>query len=207
MDIEEATPDDSPASALGFTLEFDPRLLFDHAVDEAVREREWLRVFRHFDPKLRTHFGRFILDPFELDDLLAQVWRAALRKLGTLRSYRAAWSYLLRIGHNRLKDRWKNDARRRAMLDAYGVIALIEEDARYEAAVAGGDPLPSSWPLSPEEVVERVAVLSTEDRLLIELRHTRGLTHEEAATELGISAAAARKRYSRLLKQLRGNTS
>jgi RNA polymerase sigma-70 factor (ECF subfamily) len=58
-----------------------------------------------------------------------------------------------------------------------------EMQARLQAVVEGLEPL---------------------DREILALRHYEELTNQEAAEELGISTAAASKRYIRALERLRG---
>lgn len=191
-------------------FEFHPALLGDPSADEVERDAEWRRVFEHFDPRLRDFFSYQRPDPDELDDLLLHVWRAALRGFGSLQSPRAAWSYLITVGKNYLRDQWAAEARQDRNLDLYGRHIAVEEELRKELPnvldrIAHEDTWTDGrWPVEPDQFEERMSQLSDAERELILLRHVRGLTHEQAAEELRITPAAARKRYSRILKHLRG---
>jgi RNA polymerase sigma factor (sigma-70 family) len=192
-------------------FEFDPALLGNPSADEVERDAEWRRVFEHFDPRLREFFSYQRPAPDELDDLLLHIWRAALRGFGSLQSPRAAWSYLVSVGKNYLRDQWAAEARQDRNLDLYGRHIAVEEELRKELPnvldrlVREDTWSAGRWPVEPEEFEERMSQLSDVDRELILLRHLRGLTHEQAAEELDITHGAARKRYSRILKHLRGD--
>lgn len=54
-----------------------------------------------------------------------------------------------------------------------------------------------------EELLRAIAQLPEKNRQVIELRHRRGLTHQEIAEELAISELACRKLWSRTVNQLR----
>jgi RNA polymerase sigma factor (sigma-70 family) len=192
-------------------FDFDPALLGDPSADERARDAEWRRVFEHFDPRLRDFFAYQRPDSDELDDLLLHVWRAALRGFGSLQSPRAAWSYLLAVGKNYLRDQWAAEARQDRNLDLYGRYIALEEELQQEMPnvldrLAHEDGWAEGrWPVDPEEFAQRMSQLSDAERELILLRHVRDMTHEQVAEEFGISPSATRKRYSRILKHLRGD--
>jgi len=190
-------------------FEFNPALLGVPTQDCGVREREWRRVYEHFNPRLDDFFGYTCPDPDKRNEVLSHIWRAALIHLPTLRSSNAAWSYLLRVGQNFLRDQWGAEARASRLLERYARHMVVEEELQLSIGTvleglseenAGG----SGWPIEPEELEVLLGQLSYEERELVTLRHVHGLNHEEVAERLGIKPATARKRYSRILKSLRG---
>jgi len=64
----------------------------------------------------------------------------------------------------------------------------------------------SQSPAQPEhslEYIELISPLSPKDREIVTLRIVGGLTHKEIGSVLGITAAAAQKRYERAISTLR----
>jgi RNA polymerase sigma factor (sigma-70 family) len=190
-------------------FDFEPALLGLPTRDPDAREREWHRVIEHFNPRLDDFFAFDCPDPDKRNEVLSHIWRAALVRLPTLRSSRAGWSYLLKVGQNYLRDQWGAEARASRFLERYARHMAVEEDLqlsmrtvleRLSEENAGG----SGWPIEPEELEVLLGQLSYEERELVTLRHVHGLNHEEVAERLGIKSATARKRYSRILKFLRG---
>jgi RNA polymerase sigma-70 factor (ECF subfamily) len=72
--------------------------------------------------------------------------------------------------------------------------------------LAAPDSSPSHRALRRERasrLLAAVSQLSEEDRQIIELRHFRGLSHEQAAQQMGKNPAAVRKLWGRALARLR----
>src|SRR2546422_176619 len=112
------------------SFDFNPKLLGDPDADADVRTREWSRVYGYFDPKLRLFFLRRVAAP-ELDDVMQEIWRRALLKIGSLESPRAAWTWLSTVGINLLRDQGRAhaaDARRREAFARFSEESLIDDD-------------------------------------------------------------------------------
>ncbi len=62
------------------------------------------------------------------------------------------------------------------------------------------------WYESDNRLHTEINALNENDREILVLRHFEELTNTEAATELGITPAAASKRYVRALERLREKT-
>ncbi len=161
------------------------------------RDMEWLRVFRHFDPRLRDFFGRRD-QALPADEIVGEVWGRAFLFISTLKDTAALWSWLTTIGNNVIRDRVRSQLRHpTGSLSESAVVTAAEEsfvrawiDLLNDTAVRGDvQSLISRLPLADREFLRLVAV--------------DGLSHVEIATQLGLpSAAASRQRLRRLRVQL-----
>ena len=200
------TQSDEPGRSGPFT--FDVGLLADDKVDSEVREREWMRVYKHFDPRLRDYFSARVRDGDELDDLLALLWRRALRGLRDLRHPGGAWNWLVRVGLNALRDGWRRDTVRVERHNEWLNEQLAEGEPLVELTLeeddeSGGAKPDSSQPIDASAVRAALEHLSTNDQAVLRLRLFEQLDHAEIAARLGLpSAAAARQRFSRAKAQL-----
>lgn len=161
------------------------------------RDFEWLRVFRHFDPRLRDFFGRRD-QALPVDELVGEVWGRAFLFISTLKDAAALWSWLTTIGNNVIRDRVRSQLRHRigSLSESKDATAVEESfvrtwiDAENEAAVR-------------VEVQSLISSLPPADREFLRLVAVDGLSHHEIATQLGLpSAGASRQRLRRLRVQL-----
>jgi len=192
-----ATP--SPSSRAG-RIKVDLTLLRDPSSAQGAREAEWVRVYRHYGPRLESFFAGRLLRRADLDALLSDIWGRAFLNIHTLRSVSAMWSWLTTIGNNALRDRYRRERSNPEVLwtDA-------EQDRRKHALLAGwaGD-APTSE-LGDDARAAALATLSDEEREFLELYAVDGLSHGEIAIRLGLgSAAASRQRLRRLRLRLTG---
>jgi len=102
----------SPSASRAGWLEVDITLLKGQRGDSIEREQEWLRVFNHFQPRLRGFFATRQSDQMALDDLLAEIWQRALGHIASVRGAEVLWNWLTTIGNNLLKDQRRKSARR-----------------------------------------------------------------------------------------------
>lgn len=181
-------------------FEFDPQVLGDLSHPSEEREACWLRLHRHYSPRLASYLARRVPAGHQVDEVVAEVWRRAFLKVRTLKSSRAMWSWLTTIGNNLLIDLGRSDQvrARREILWTDG-----ERDAVVSGVVAGWG---SAGPLSSESAeLEALAKLSPEEREFLELFAVDGLTHEEIARRLHLpTAAASRQRLRRLRQRFAG---
>jgi RNA polymerase sigma-70 factor (ECF subfamily) len=161
------------------------------------RDLEWLRVFRHFDPRLRDFFGRRD-QALPVDEIVGEVWGRAFLFISTLKDTAALWSWLTAIGNNVIRDRVRSHLRHpMGSLSESDVAIATEEsfvrawiDVENETAVSG-------------DIQSLISRLPPADRELLHLVAVDGLSHDEIATQLGLpSAAASRQRLRRLRMQL-----
>lgn len=157
------------------------------------RDMEWLRVFRHFDPRLRDFFGRRD-QPLAADEVVGEIWGRAFLFISTLKDAAALWSWLTTIGNNVIRDRIRAHVRHPigSLSNSKDAVAVEESfvrtwiDAENETAVR-------------VDVQSLIARLPPADRELLHLVAVDGLSHDEIATQLGLpSAGASRKRLQRL---------
>lgn len=180
------------------TLDFDPQLLGDLSRPSDEREACWLRLHRHYSPRLAQYLGRRIPSSHSVEEVIAEVWRRAFLKVGTLRSSRAMWSWLTTIGNNLLTDLMRRDqvrAKRERLWSTTEIAAGINEvlEGWNTSDNAEGDVVGA-------EILDR---LSSEEREFLELYAVDGLSHEEIAHRLGLpSPAASRQRLRRLRQRL-----
>jgi RNA polymerase sigma factor (sigma-70 family) len=175
---------------------FDLATLRGDAGDSASQEEVWLRVYRHFHPRLDSFFRTRCSTDYSLDELLTDLWSRACLHIRSLRSSDALWSWLTTIGNNLLAD-----ARRRLGRSREVVFSdLGDADKQVERLLAG-------W-ISPsvDEIDTSVLEgLTAEERELLALYAVDGLSHGEIATRLGLaSAAASRQRLRRIRVRLTG---
>lgn len=184
---------------------FDVALLADIDGDPEARDAEWRRVYAHYDPRLRDYFRARVRDEDALDDLLAHLWRRALRGLPELRQPAGAWNWLLRVGTNLLRDDWRRarvrDARHAAWERDVADDTMVPVDSVERGMDGDGAAADDAADLAPFDLASVTAVLdtfSTLDAAVLRLRLLEGLEHDAVARTLGLpSAAAARKRFSR----------
>src|SRR5207245_1879997 len=100
----ESTP--SPSSRTGW-IDVDLTHLKDPSGDPGAREAEWLRIYRHYGPRLESFFSMRLPTRGDLDALLADLWQRAFLNIHTLRSASAMWSWLTTIGNNLFRDRYR----------------------------------------------------------------------------------------------------
>lgn len=184
-------------------FDFDIALLADPEADEEAREREWLAVYRHFTPRLLSFFERRAETRGELDELVAEIWRRALLNVRSLRSPRAAWTWLTTIGVNLLRDMGRDRAsaqRREQRFQVY-----LPEPAEPETVLERLAEDPFDGRVDRAAFAARLATLSPGDRELLRLFAVEELSHDEIAAQLGMpSAAASRQRLRRIRETLRG---
>lgn len=186
-------------SMSGARPRFDLTLLI--GVDEAGSsgQAEWLRVFKHFNPRLRGYFVGRVDDGDELDDLISEIWRRVMLNVHRLRSPNAFWSWMVQIGVNLLRDLGRQGVRqsgRRMSLESLStaelgrlVVPRLSEEAD---GVVDNDSL--------KEALEELPPI---DRELLELHVIDELTHAEISTRLNLSGAvASRKRLQRIKSHL-----
>jgi RNA polymerase sigma factor (sigma-70 family) len=180
----------------------DVKSLVDGRAPAEQREEEWVRVFRHFQPRLQGYFRSRTASAETLDDLLAELWRRAVLGVASLRSGAAMWSWLTTIGNNLLRDQWRRDRRVQVREVSW---TDAEADDRLRHLLEGWvvpDEAQSS-PDGPRSLV--LEALTPDDRALLTL-FADGFTHEEIAVELGLTgAAASRQRLRRLRLRFAGS--
>ncbi len=171
---------------------------------ERVRRRDpdALEAFfaEHF-PRVFSLASRLLGNRDEAEDLTQEVFYRTYRAIDRLDPDRDPVPWLMKITYNVCRDYWRSPAssagRRAVSLDA-------------EPGRVGDVADTSPGPAEQLEALRRAATvqaalleLGAESRMVVLLHDYQGMTHEEIAGVMGISAAAARKRYSRAIAELR----
>jgi RNA polymerase sigma factor (sigma-70 family) len=181
--------------------------------DPARADAEWEKFFYGYYDRLDDYFSFAVPDDDDRADLVQQVFVNAYKAISfsehPLTSTAAAWSWLRMIGKNILRDGYdKADVTERT-LSRHGEYARVDEELqRHETDVlerlALDDPFADGpWGIDRATFAERIGRVTDQDRKLLTLRFAHDLEWEEVAEAMGITAAAARKRFSRLTAFLR----
>jgi DNA-directed RNA polymerase specialized sigma24 family protein len=169
-------------------------LLLPEARDDPRAEAEWVRVFNHFDPRLREYFGGNGRNVHDLDGLMSDIWQRAIFSAHTLRSQRAMWSWLTKIGRNADIDTRRKHRREVPWSDVTNDPRLLECVSEWEA-LGEQDECSDDWYLNE---------LGMEDIEFLESFAIDGLSHDALARRFGLaSAASSRQRLRRIRKSWR----
>jgi RNA polymerase sigma-70 factor (ECF subfamily) len=173
--------------------------LADRDLLEGVRRRDPEALGLLFEAVFPLVFGlsvRLLGDRSRAEDATQDVFarvHAAADRLDPSRSLRP---WLTTIALNVCRDVLRRRGRRRESPLDPGVLDGIrhtEERPEYQLVRKEREAL----------LLRALDSLDAKHREVVVLRVNGGLSHEEAAASLGISPAAARKRYSRALRKLR----
>jgi len=185
-------------------VHFDVALLTDPAAGHEARDAEWKKVFRGFDPYLRYYFAS--LGPYdEMDDVVAAIWRRAVRKIHTLKDQTKAIFWLIKIGRNQLRDAEKAQTRRLERQRKF-VDSMIEDDEDWRDAIHSKLTEESLFDdrIDRKEFRRRFSELSDLDQEFAVLLKIDGLSHRDIVTRLGLkSEDASKARWQWMKKKLK----
>lgn len=156
-----------------------------HGTD--VRSTVYRRLFEEHWARVRHHVDCFVDDSSEVDEITAEVFAVAWRKLDPARPFAASW--FLRTANNKLRDRSRSArSRDRAM-------AALER--RLENPTDPLDPL--------EKIALRTALtsLSARERQIVVLTYWDNLSAGEVAEVLNTSTTAVWTTLTRARLKLR----
>ena len=172
---------------------------FESVLDAARVGAEWAfsALYREHNHLLLRYFAARA--PRDADDLTAEVWLAAARRLGSFEGDATAFrSWLFTIAHHRLVQHWR-DSGRRPPSDSSG-----DSGDRSACEPGGGDPAEAvAEVMSAQDAVRRItAVLSPDQAEVVLLRVLGGLDVEQVAATIGKRPGAVRVLQHRALKKL-----
>lgn len=139
----------------------------------------------------------------DAEDLSQEVWLKAYRALASFRYESSFYTWLRSItincflNHRRTKSfHWrKQDA---------GSATIEDQPARNNSSsTAAGWETTLQNELIVEKVMEALAEVTQQQRLVFLLKHQEGMTYEEIAKELGCSPGTVKKSVSRTVAKLR----
>ncbi|MBN1910501.1 MAG: RNA polymerase sigma factor [Pirellulales bacterium] len=172
----------------------EPVLSFrEKSADVARQEPEgpdFDRVVAEHQARIVRLVGRFVDNRAEIEDVVQEVFLAALRNLDRFRGESRFSTWLASIAVNRCRSLHRRRALRRRLLPWLAVPNKVE-DNRAEASETG------------EEVRRAVRQLPTKYREPIVLRYFEGMTVAEIAEVLGLAVNTVEVRLSRARKTLK----
>ena len=169
----------------------------EQLISEAISgsQRAWLALVKRYEKRLYNYALRMGGSRDDASDMLQDIMLALYRNLDTFRGEGSFPAWLFRLAAFRCTDFLR---RRRA----------------YVITSSELDELPDQRPgLQPEaglsessrnrEVLDRLSVLSRDQRLVVELKFFQHFTFEEIASQLGISSNTAKTRLYAALRKMR----
>ena len=159
------------------------------------------RLYQRHAKALLTHFQRRVQDPELATDLMADTFTKAMeRRLqfrGSTESELSGW--LWRIAQSVLRDWERRDqtARQGAQRLGRERRALSDHEIERIEELAGSERL-------REAVNRSLDRLPADQRDAVRLRVIEGLSYDEIAERLGITASGTRTRVTRAMRDLRG---
>lgn len=146
-------------------------------------------------PGILASFRQYISNPQDAEDLLVEVFLAALSRPGfadLTAEHQQAW--LHRVAHNKMIDHLRRLNR----------VTLVSLDEVLESE--SGEPTPEQYSINREKYIHlyrSLAHLSSEGQELIYLRYGEGLRLVEIAARLRKPGGTVRKQLLRTLRRLR----
>jgi RNA polymerase sigma factor (sigma-70 family) len=153
-------------------------------------------VRRHESAALRTA-GILATEPMDAEEAVQDAFVKAHAALGRFRDGAPFRPWLLRIVANEARNRRRSASRRQ------GVALRVAEDRRDDDAA----PSPEAAVLVHERrtaLLQALARLREDDRLVINFRYLLELSEAETAEALGVPKGTVKSRTSRALGRLRG---
>jgi RNA polymerase sigma-70 factor, ECF subfamily len=181
----------------GWTLEDEERWVAQAQTEPAALAA----LFDHFYPRLFNYLLYRTRDPQTADDLAAQSFELAMRRLSQYQPSRGSFAaWLFTIARNTAsKHSRAQQVRRWLSLDV--LLHRSADEASLDEIAAHNDQL--------ARVLERVAALNDREREVIALRFGAGLTNRRIAELLGISESqigvVLYRAIQKLKSQLRSN--
>ena len=178
------------------------RLGRESAFLERLRDREPQALERFYEAYfdgIYTYVRPLVLDDAEAEDVTQDVF---LHVYGALPRYdprRSLRPWVFTIAANRVRDHWRSRRVRKAQR-----IADVDDEAAQLSAEGEPPDAPAQRHERAEVLRAAICELAVGMRTVVLLRIYEELSFQTIAEMLGLSVPAARKRYSRALKSLRG---
>ncbi|HSA87329.1 MAG TPA: RNA polymerase sigma factor SigZ [Nitrospira sp.] len=154
-------------------------------------------VWQQVHDGLRAFIGKRVTNETEIDDILQEVFVRVHQHLEQLKDPDRLVSWMFQITRHVIIDYYRSPERRREV--PVGLTTDLEEhDAEASSVSDSDDKMELSGCLRP--MLER---LTSEYREAIRLVELEGLTHQQAAIQLGLSVPGMKSRVQRGRQQLR----
>lgn len=154
---------------------------------------------QHF-PRVQALARRLLGDVHAAEDLTQEVFFRVYRATPRIDPTRDPVPWVMTIAYNACRDYWRSGAHRMTQRSR-----SIEADPELANELQSGAPDPEQQALAADEerrVQAAILALPEHLRAVVLLHDYLGMSHEEIASAIGKSPAAARKRYSRALDAL-----
>jgi RNA polymerase sigma-70 factor (ECF subfamily) len=163
-------------------------------VEAALRDpRSFLTLYERYFPKVQRYVRIRVSDRAACEDIISQVFMAALAGLPEFRGSGSFAAWLFRIAQNAVRSHYRDDR-------------LVQLDEATLAAVPGEDASPPEEALKGERRLQLRALVSglkPEQQNLLALRYGAELESHEIGQVLGKSAVAVRVALHRTVAELR----
>ena len=149
---------------------------------------------------LALHYSR---ERYDAEDLSQEVWLKAFAALSMFRFESSFYTWLRRItincflNHRRAKSyRWHSQTSESASSEDLAITNDAGSQARVLESTLQNQ-------LVVEKVMQALAAVTPQQRLVFLLKHQEGMTYEEISKELGCSTGTVKKSVSRTIAKLR----
>lgn len=165
--------------------------LLDHYVAEGDEVAFRALVVRH-GPTVMKACRRILRDPHEIEDAFQASFLVLVRKAPTIRDPDGLGNWLHGVARRVALRAWRGESKRR-----------MHEQRRAEMQPSRDDAPDPAWDDLGRAVREELAQLPRPYRAPLELCYLRGMSHEEAAEELGWPLGTVKTRLVRGRRRLR----
>jgi RNA polymerase sigma-70 factor (ECF subfamily) len=154
----------------------------------------FLKIFKHFSPKVKGFLVSRGLNQATADDVLQEVMLAVWQKAENYTSAKAGLStWIFTIARYKYIDRLRHDGRRKTEQD--------EPDLRASDSPVSDDEVFQEQ--RKDAVQEAISRLPEDQQSVIFLSFIKGLSHSEIAEQLGMPLGTVKSRIRRAFGQLR----
>jgi len=158
------------------------------------------RFYEIYFDRVYGYLRRMLGEDHLAEDVTQDVFMHIQRSIHTYDPARAPGPWVFTVATNKLRDHWRSRRHKDLQLEA----TFEDGDRRSEPPSPDRGPLPALEGAELSRELERaIATLSPAMRETLVLRYFEGLSFEEIGERIGRNEAAARKRYSRALEDLR----
>lgn len=157
-------------------------------------ERSWLALIRRYEKRIYNHALRITGNPDDAMDILQDVMMSAYRNLQSYRGEGSFAAWLFRIASFRSMDY----LRRRRVTAHDAVDELPDQSSHSPDSLLGKAE-------DNEGIMKLMALLTMEQRQVVELKFFQHFTFDEIGGQLGISSNTAKSRLYSALSRMRDN--